>query len=119
MSLLRNGSMNHKADRDDSVPSIIQKYRESIPRDLRGILMPDSTRDEAFAGAVKRLKLYEIEREYVRELQEYYNVPLRPNESVKRTMIRVRLRIIKKVKAGNGQGRIIELSHGLPVDPLE
>jgi hypothetical protein len=111
--------MKRKSDQNDSVPNVIRDYRESIPRDLRDILVPETDQDESFAGAIKLLKMIEAERNYVRELQDYYKVPIRPNDSVKRTMIRVRLNWLKKIKARSGHGHVIEMIRDLPIDPLE
>lgn len=98
---------------------LVAEYVGSIPEDLHDLLLPDFDQLGEFATAVKALRIRETEREYVRELQDYYRVPLRPNESVKRTMIRVRLAILKLRIASREDGDLLEAYGPLPVDPLE
>jgi hypothetical protein len=99
---------------------MIQQYLSQIPEQLWGVLGPD---DESglreFSQRIKALRLWEEERAYVRELQELYELPLRPNETVKETMIRARL---KFRRLRNEKGNSVpdsDLDFDLPVDPLE
>ena len=99
---------------------ILQKYLSGIPQDLWGLLLPD---DKAHLGqlaaAVKAQRIRQEERNYVMDLQYQYRLPLRPNETVKETMIRARLRQLKK-QSGYRDGQSRSSSGGqLPTDPLE
>jgi hypothetical protein len=99
---------------------LLQKYIAQIPRDLRHILIPRSEQGKAkLAAAVKAFRLRQVERNYVLDLQQYYKLPTRPNETVKQTMIRVRLAMLKRRRAA-GVDRHRPMEGGvLPIDPLE
>jgi len=99
---------------------ILQKYLSGIPQELWDLLLPD---DKAHLGqlasAVKAQHIRQEERNYVMDLQFQYRLPLRPNETVKETMIRARLRQWKK-QSGYMDGQSRSNTGGqLPTDPLE
>lgn len=105
-------------------PSLVRKLTErcgrEIPTDLHHLLLPVERQQwHAFLVKAKKLRIREIERNYVMELQTKHNLSVRPNESVKATMIRARLRILKnrlqkmRVEEPGAPKRI------MPVDPLE
>lgn len=103
-----------------AIPGPTEVYAESLPPQLRDILVPaDPAARAALADAVGKLRLLEEEREYVMELQRLYSVPIRPNESVKRTMIRVRLALLKLRRSEQQRDDSEPLYIDLPVDPLE
>jgi hypothetical protein len=97
----------------------VEKYLARIPVDLRDLLAPDREHLGEFAAAVKSLSHKEEERSYVMAIQQDYRIPLRPNEAVKRTMIRVRLAILKRRREAEAEGVRIDTDASLPVDPLE
>jgi hypothetical protein len=99
--------------------TLIEKYLARIPSDIRDLLRPDPDQLAEFAVAIKRLRVKEEERYYVREIQRRYGVPTRPNESVKRTMIRVRLALLKQRQLGEETEEVVRATDPLPVDPLE
>jgi hypothetical protein len=98
---------------------LLEQYLAQIPADLREILTPGQEHSTEFADAIKSLTMKEEERSYVMAIQERYRIPLRPNESVKRTMIRVRLAILRRVREAEAEGEPIDTDASLPVDPLE
>lgn len=99
--------------------ALVEKYRARIPLDLRDILLPDDTQMSELAMAIKRLRIKEEERYYVTEIQRRYRIPLRPNESVKRTMIRARLAILRKRRETGEDEDMVDIHGPLPTDPLE
>jgi len=98
---------------------LVEKYLARIPVDLRDLLTPHQEHLAEFAAAIKSLPVKEEERSYVMAIQQNYRIPLRPNESVKRTMIRVRLAILKRRREAEAEGDPIDTDASLPVDPLE
>lgn len=98
---------------------LLEQYLAEIPVGLRDLLAPDQEHPVEFAAAVKSLPMKEEERSYVMAIQQRYRIPLRPNESVKRTMIRVRLAILKRLREAEAEGEPIDTDVSLPVDPLE
>lgn len=97
---------------------VSDSYLKSIPESLWPILVPDPSEKESFANLAKALRIREKERNYVMEIQNKYNLALRPNESLKQTMIRVRLKMLKK-KMKTGTKATIDNFKNLPIDPLE
>jgi hypothetical protein len=98
---------------------LVDEYLEQIPVGLRDLMAPARELLAEFAVAVKSLRLKEEERAYVMAIQQRYRLPLRPNETVKRTMIRARLAILRKRQEAEAEGDIVDTDWGLPVDPLE
>lgn len=111
--------MMSKIDTKGYFRSLIEKYRSTIPTDLRAILLPNEAEMLQLAIAIKRLRVIEEERYYVSEIQQRYGIPLRPNETVKRTMIRVRLDILSKRREADREGFVLDIDGPLPTDPLE
>jgi len=98
---------------------LVSRYVARIPEDLRDLLIPPHEQLAEFATAVKSLRIKEEERYYVLDIQRRYRIPIRPNESVKETMIRVRLAIIRKRREAAEDENIVDIFGPLPVDPLE
>jgi hypothetical protein len=98
---------------------LVSRYIARIPEDLRDLLIPPHEHLAQFAAAVKALRTKEEERYYVLDIQRRYRIPIRPNESVKETMIRVRLAILKKRLSADEDEKIADIFGRLPVDPLE
>ena len=95
----------------------LKRYLSGLPEDLWPQLLPDDPGDNPeFAQAVKGQRLLDEERSYVIALQQRYNMPLRPNMSVKDTMIGVRLRRWKQLVRQGRRGKDIG---PMPTDPLE
>jgi len=97
-----------------------ERYSREIPTDLHHLLLPVEPHQwRTFLVEAKKLRIREMERNYVMDLQSRHNLPVRPNESVKATMIRARLEVLKnrlqylKVDSPGVRRRI------MPVDPLE
>jgi len=111
--------MKITTDRPTYNKALIERYRTRIPKDLWDILMPDGDRLADFAVAVKALRIKEEERDYVRDIQLRYRISLRPDESVKETMIRVRMAILKLRRSRDEDENLIDAGDSLPVDPLE
>jgi hypothetical protein len=113
--------MNQKLKQKKSKTLPLQeqaKYIKGIPESLRSILVPDENDNSSFSEKAKSLRIKEKERNYVMEIQRDYKLSLRPNESLKRTMIRVRLKMLrKKLKVGTKAN--LNYFKNLPVDPLE
>lgn len=95
----------------------LTNYLKQIPQELWSQLVPDNIEElQLFAKQIKKLRITEKERNYVMELQQIYKLPLRPNATVKETMIAARLNAIKK------QNRPLKESDDLgdlPIDPFE
>jgi hypothetical protein len=98
---------------------LVEKYLSRIPKDLRELLGPATDRLDEFEAALKSLRLKEEERYYVMQLQRRHGLSIRPSESVKRTMIRARLAIVRKRREGVEDDDLIDQNDPLPVDPLE
>ncbi len=100
--------------------SLVEQYRSRIPADLRDILLSnDEEGVSELAFAIKRLRAKEEERYYVTEIQRKHSIPLRPNESVKKTMIRVRLDILRRRRNGDDKELLTDINDAMPTDPLE
>lgn len=98
----------------------LNEYIESIPRELRNIFSPTESEDlENFYLHLKALRIREKERNYVMEIQKNYNLPIRPNYTLKDTMIRVRLKMLKKKIINRRNGYDSRSSDKFPVDPME
>jgi hypothetical protein len=112
--------MARKRKSDRSRDDMIKRYARNIPTELRTMLLPKTAQERfKFVRRISALHMREEERNYVIELQHRFGLPLRPNESVKRTMIRARLKVLHKVKTAH-QFDDHPLRHRrLPIDPLE
>lgn len=100
--------------------SLVEQYRARIPADLKDILLSnDEDEISELAFAIKRLRAKEEERYYVTEIQRKHGIALRPNESVKKTMIRVRLDILRRRRSGDDEELLMDINDPLPTDPLE
>ncbi len=99
---------------------ILKEYLAGIPKQLWNLLLPgDKAHLGQLASAVKAQRIKQEERNYVMDLQYQYRLSLRPNETVKETMIRARLRQWKKQSGyRDGQSRF-NTGGQLPTDPLE
>ena len=99
---------------------VVRKYAEEIPAQLHGLLLPiDQSELETFSKRVKLMRCKLEERAYVMELQEMYDLPLRPNATVKETMIRARLKYRQERLENDGDFPEPGTDENLPVDPLE
>jgi len=99
--------------------TVLAEYLATIPVELHALLVPaDEQGRSELTDKVKKLAVREEERNYVLELQHQYGVPIRPNESVKRTMIRVRLKLLKALHAA-GIDEDMGEPGSMPTDPLE
>ena len=95
-------------------------YLAAISRNLWDLLVPANPEMHTdFCATIHKLRVREVERNYVLDLQQVYRIPIRPNESVKATMIRVRLKILKQRLKRLEPGDRNSLFEELPVDPLE
>ena len=98
----------------------VKKYSEEIPDQLHDLLLPgDRSEFEEFSKRVKALRFILEERAYVMDLQDFYELPLRPNASVKETMIRARLKYRQERLENDGKFPEPGADENLPVDPLE
>jgi len=68
------------------------KMLEGIPKDLVGLFVPDS-KDELIQLEMNIIRwLAKVqEREKVMQLQRYYNLPLRPNQSLRDVIVRLKI----------------------------
>jgi len=98
---------------------LLEKYLARIPEDIRYLLAPAADRLKEFEEAIKSLRRKEEERYYVMRLQRRYGLPIRPFETVKETMIRARLTILRKRREQAEEDTGVDLIDPLPVDPLE
>jgi hypothetical protein len=96
------------------------EYLAVIPKNLWNLLVPANPEELAdFCATTHKLRIREVERDYVMDLQRVYRMPIRPNESIKATMIRVRLMILKQRLKHHETGHRNSLFDELPVDPFE
>lgn len=113
--------MNKKLKNEKSSISLQQeseKYLKGIPDFLHSIFIPEQHEKETFIERARKLRIREKERNYVMEIQRNNKIPLRPNESLKQTMIRVRLKfLMKKKKTAKKADK--NIFKNLPIDPLE
>ena len=95
----------------------IRHYAAGLPESIRDILLEGVEESpDAFISAIKKLRLKEEERNYVLNIQRNHGLACRPHESVKETMIRVRLKILRRRRS---MGKKPIKGDGLPVDPFE
>lgn len=94
---------------------------KGVPVSVWDLLAPiDNDEIDNYVKNAKALRIREKERNYVLDIQNNYNLPLRPNESLKRTMIRVRLQVLRKrLQNRKHRNGTIKDSFNLPIDPLE
>jgi hypothetical protein len=108
--------MSSSVNNDQLTRVELDRYRSRIPQQLWDILIPaDEANSGEFAISIKRLRIREQERDYVMTIQRKFGITVRPNESVKEAMTRVRLKLIQDSSVGDQPGEI----GGLPRDPLE
>lgn len=108
--------MNDSQRRDEFARAELDRYRRQIPRQLWDLLVPpEGPAAGEFAVALKRLRIREQERNYVMSIQRRFGIAIRPNESVKESMTRVRVKLIQGSSTGDQAG----LDGKLPQDPLE
>jgi hypothetical protein len=114
--ILVGNMMTRDNKQDEHTLNEIERYRVQIPRQLWNILLPrEGESPHAFAVAIKRLRIREQERNYVMSIQRKFRIPVRPNETVKESMTRVRLKRLHDLSGDeNRRGR-----DNLPSDPLE
>lgn len=99
---------------------LLRRYMDGIHEDVWELFLPkDQDEWPSLATAVIALRLVEEERRYVISLQHKYDLPLRPNESVKSTMIRVRIRRLRRRKRSNDNLPPPDAGGLMPIDPLE
>jgi len=79
----------------------VVKFLASLPKDIRNIFVPKNE-DELLSLElnITRFSSREKEREKVMDLQREFGLPLRPNQSLKDVLIRVRIAAIKKKLKG-------------------
>lgn len=112
--------MNYSKTKDIARDDCIENYVSVIPKNLRDLLIPANPDElSGFCSTIHKLRVREVEREYVMDLQRVYRIPIRPNESVKATMIRVRLKVLKQRLEHRDAGTQESLFSNLPIDPLE
>ena len=108
----------HKASGERSVT--VSEYAAELPEQLHDLLLPsDPLELEEFSKRIKALRFKMEERAYVMDLQDFYELPLRPNATVKETMIRARLKYRRHRLENDGQFPEPGADENLPVDPLE
>lgn len=94
----------------------IERYQSELPKQLWNLLLPfvgDNLAD--FAASIKRLRIYEQERNYVMAIQRHFGISIRPNESVRESMTRARAKILSRNSINSRRSR----DRRLPQDPLE
>lgn len=97
----------------------VLEYIEKIPVSCLDLVVPFCEEDlRALEKSIKAIRTREKERNYVMEIQRHYKLPLRPNESLKETMIRVRLKLLKERVKKNRKKLSLEPG-SFPIDPLE
>ena len=98
----------------------LESYLVGIPADILDIFVPETAREKyMLSKAIKRLRIREKERNYVMENQQHFSLPLRPNETLKKTMIRARLTILQNRLKRNKTSGSTSGGLSLPIDPLE
>ncbi len=98
----------------------IKDYLSGIPENIHYLLVGQTKQDFlALRQAIKKQRKNQQEREYVIEIQQRYRLPLRPNSTVKATMIRARLRLKSIMARSTNSGHYYGSEGELPVDPLE
>lgn len=80
----------------------IKAMLDEIPRELWDIFLPDSVDDIKFMEkSIRKFKTREAERKKVISLQQTNGLPLRPNNSLRETKIKIRIKALKKGKKKN------------------
>lgn len=92
-----NGASNNTSP-DHLVTGILKMF-EGLPDDIKDLFIPQSA-DELFELEFNsaKFKSREADREKVRAMQTQHKLPLRPNESLRRTKIMVRIAQFKRKK---------------------
>lgn len=97
-------------------PSIL-KHLESIPEKLWDLFLPATPEElPRYARSIHELRARETERDYIRGLQQKYDLPLRPNATMNETMKLVRI-ARKKRSAANPRQLPFDPEGNLPIDP--
>jgi hypothetical protein len=118
LKAMSNVKQKNKAKFDRN--PVIDEYAGGIPGQLYDLLLPtDQSELEEFSERIKELRFKLEERAYVMELQDFYELPLRPNATVKETMIRARLKYRRQRLENDGEIPEPGADENLPVDPLE
>ena len=98
----------------------VKNYLDGIPKDIHHLFVGESEQDLIeLSSAIKRQRRDQQEREYVIEIQRRYRLPLRPNASVKATMIQARLRLRRLLSSTSNGKHYRGIVGELPVDPFE
>ena len=108
--------MTENPTREEFTRVELERYCLQIPHQLWDLLLPGKGNDSfQFAVEVKRLRIREQERNYVMSIQRKFGIAIRPNETVKEAMTRVRLKRLHDASSGDKRAS----TGDLPSDPLE
>jgi hypothetical protein len=76
---------------------VIKEYLSNIPTDIWDLLLPDSPADLAqFSSDIRSCRAQQEERDFIMEVQIRHGLPLRPNASVRDTVIAVRIQHLRE-----------------------
>ena len=108
--------MSDQPSDPENVQRVEKRYQSEIPPQLWDLLLPRDDDDLAvFAGSIKRLRIFEQERNYVMAIQRKFSISIRPQESVRESMTRARAKILSRSTSKSRNSR----NRRLPHDPLE
>ncbi len=90
---------NKIAEELKNYPKLL-KYLTGISKDIWDLLLPENIEDyQEFADDIESCRATEEIRNHIMKVQNRFNLPLRPNSSVKETIQLVRVETIKKKKS--------------------
>lgn len=76
---------------------VIKQYLANIPENVWDILLPESVDDLAdFSSDIRSCLAQGEERDFIMKVQLDHGLPLRPNASVRKTVIAVRIEHLRK-----------------------
>jgi len=94
-----SNTKNNKTTESFGKFHFIERMFEGLPSDLWYIFMP-TTEDGYYQldTALIKLKAKQVERNQIMRIQKQFNLPFKPNMSMRETIIRVRILMLKKSK---------------------
>jgi len=93
----KNINKSEKRKLDFDVSFCVVKFLEKLPRSIRDLFTP-KTEDELFEleSRIIKFAVRQRERDKVMDLQKEFNLPLRPNQSLKEVLIKIKILSLKK-----------------------
>lgn len=74
----------------------LKKYLDGLPEDIWDILIPSDEKDyKAFMSEIKYCRANEETKTHIMRIQRQFDLPLRPNETIRKTVKKVRIKVLR------------------------